>query len=105
MEYSPVSILNDTLPAKSRPLYATRFIFRKPEVKYQQAGPAKSAIRYNIGTFDPDGRRKVARNMYLYKFNVISDRYELIWDSESELADACRRGDITPDELMDRIAW
>ena len=109
-QYNPVSEIGALLPQEAAG-YATYISDRKPKTKYHEKGHARQALDLRIG-------RKWDRNvggygrefymlsgMKLYKYDRNTQRYYLIWDSDSELADACKMGIMTPKEMFDLVAW
>ena len=104
MDYKPTGS-DERLKATEPPLYATKIPSRSPALKYQRKGHAKVAMRMKMGAKHRYNGQYYVSEMYLFKYDESINDYKLIFDSFSELADACRKGDITPEELLDRIAW
>ena len=96
-----------TLKKNDPPIYATKISGRSPELKYQHKGTARSALAHKMtdNSIHWDTVHYVARGMEVYKYNHDSQSYDLIWDSGSELTEACRRGEISTRELIDLIPW
>ncbi len=91
------------IPVPTPVLYATRVSCRKPEVKYQTPGNAKSAVRHKL--VKRTKQNFVEGRIVVYKFNQLVNDWEPIFTYDSDLAQAFKDQVITADELMKAIDW
>lgn len=109
MGYKAVSMI-DSLPHHEPPQYATRIPKRKPIIKFSDRLLARQAIMYRTAKrYDPVAHYEqigwIMDDIFLYKYDPHRMRYDLIWDSKSELAEAFKRMEITFEEMYEEINW
>jgi len=105
--YNPVSPSDPLTLGETLAKYASKVWNRNPEIKYHSPVDCKRAIGYRLYE-SRDSRTGICRNridpIIMYKFET-GKGYMQIFSSESELAAAFKRGELTRRELYDNIDW
>lgn len=90
-----------SIVVSSNPMYATVVYGRKPVTKFQTRGDAKNALHYRFHK-NRDGKLDLDQ-IEVYKLRPEIGRYDIVFDSDSDLANLFRAGAFTKEQLVARV--